>query len=377
MERIPVAGPWITQKEVDYVADAAANAWYANANVYHERFERAFAGYVGRRHAVALPSCTSAIHLALAALGVGAGDEVVVPDATWIASSAPITYVGATPVFADMDDRTWCLSAESLAECITPRTKAVIPVDLYGGLPDWDAILDVARRAGVAVVEDSAESVFSFHGSKTLTTGEGGMLLTDDEGLYRRALFLRDHGRQPGDKMFYNREVAHKYKMSSMQAALGLAQLERIQELLERKRHIFGWYEERLRGVGGVTLNHEAEGTRNVYWMVTVILDPGLGLTKEALMEAMSERGVDSRPFFHPLSSIPAYRDTEQAARARGRNHVSYRLTPYGLNLPSGLNMTREKVGVVCDALEDVLCRAAPPSLEPAGATSDQGGAGG
>jgi perosamine synthetase len=393
MERIPVAGPWITQKEIDYVADAAANAWYADANVYHERFERAFAEYVGRRHAVALPSCTSAIHLALAALGVGPGDEVVVPDATWIASSAPVTYVGATPVFADMDERTWCLSAESFAECITPRTKAVIPVDLYGGMPDWDAVLDVARRAGVAVVEDSAEavgseyrgrkagsfgdaSVFSFHGSKTLTTGEGGMLLTDDEELFRRALFLRDHGRRPGDKMFYNREVAYKYKMSSMQAALGLAQLERVEELLERKRHIFGWYEERLRGLEGVTLNHEAEGTRNVYWMVTVILDPGLGLTKERLMEALSERGVDCRPFFHPLSSIPAYQGTEQAALARARNRVSYRLTPYGLNLPSGLNMTREKVGAVCDALEDVLGRAAAPGLEHAGATSERGGAG-
>jgi perosamine synthetase len=372
MERIPVSGPWITQKEIDYVADAAANAWYANANVFHERFERAFAEYVGRRHAIALPSCTSAIHLALSALGVGPGDEVVVPDVTWIASSAPVTYVGATPVFADVDERTWCISADSFAECITPRTKAVIPVDLYGNMPDMDALLDVARRSGVAVVEDSAEavgseyrgrkagsfgdaSVFSFHGSKTLTTGEGGMLLTDDEELYRRALFLRDHGRRPGDKMFFNHEVAYKYKMSSMQAALGLAQLERVEELLERKRRIFAWYEEQLSGVEGVTLNYEAPGTRNVYWMVTVVLDPAYGLPKESLMELMSERDIDCRPFFFPLSSIPAYSETEQAALARARNRVAYRVTPCGLNLPSGLNLTEEKVAYVCDALKDVL----------------------
>lgn len=372
MERIPVAGPWITQKEIDYVTDAVTNAWYGNANVYHERFERAFAEYLGVRYAIALPSCTSAIHLSLLAAGVGPGHEVVVPDITWIASSAPVTYVGATPIFADVDERTWCLAADSFEACITAHTRAVIAVDLYGNMPDMDAVLDVARRHGLFVVEDAAEavgseykgrkagtfgtsSVFSFHGSKTLTTGEGGMLVTDDEELYRRALFLRDHGRKPGDKMFFNHEVAHKYKMSSMQAALGLAQLERIEELLDHKREIFGWYEQELAEVEGVRLNYEAPGTKNVYWMVTVIVDEKYGLKKERLMELMNERNIDCRPFFHPLSSIPAYAETEQAARARERNHVSYRLSPYGINLPSGLNMTEELVRVVCDALKTIL----------------------
>src|SRR5438105_13855476 len=225
MQRIPVSGPWITQKEIDYVADAAANAWYADANIYHLRFERAFADYLGVRFAMALPSCTSALHLSLLALGVGAGDEVIVPDATWIASVAPVCYVGATPVFADIDPETWCLSAGSLEECITPRTRAVIPVDLYGNLPDMDAIGDITRRHRLAVIEDAAEAIgseycgrkagsfgdtgtFSFHGSKTLTTGEGGMLVTDREDIYRRAAVLRDHGRQPGDTMFFNSEIA-------------------------------------------------------------------------------------------------------------------------------------------------------------------------
>src|SRR6266850_1354070 len=198
MERIPVAGPSITQKEIDYVTDAVTNAWYGNANVYHDRFEKAFAEYLGLRYAMTLPSCTSAIHLALLALGVGPGDEVIVPDATWIASAAPITYVGATPVFADIDERTWCLSAKSFEACITSKTRAVIPVDLYGNIPDMDAIEGVARQHQIAIVEDAAEaigseykgrkagsfgdaSVFSFHGSKTLTTGEGGMLVTNDD----------------------------------------------------------------------------------------------------------------------------------------------------------------------------------------------------
>ena len=382
MERLFVSGPSITQKEIDYVRDAVASAWYGNANVYHERFERAFADYLGVRYAMALPSCTSGLHLALAALGVGPGDEVVVPDVTWIASSAPVSYVGATPVFADVDERTWCLSADSFAACVTPRTKAVIPVDLYGNQPDWAAVRAVAAEHGIAVVEDAAEAVgseyngrkagtfgrvgvFSFHGSKTLTTGEGGLLATDDAELFARAQFLRDHGRKPGDKMFFNHEVAYKYKMSSMQAALGLAQLERIEELVAHKRDIYRWYAEELAGLDGVTLNYEAPGTKNVYWMVTVILDPRFGLRKEQLMARFAERNIDCRPFFHPLSSIPAYRDTPQAEAARARNHVSYRVSPYGLNLPSGMDMTEAKVGRVCATLREILADAEAAATAP------------
>lgn len=372
MERIPVSGPSITQKEIDYVTDAVSTAWFSNANVYHERFERAFAEYVGVRHAITLPSCTSAIHLSLLALGVGPGDEVVVPDVTWIASAAPVTYVGATPVFADIDPDSWCMSAESLAACITPRTRAVIPVDLYGNMPDLDALHAVTDPAGIPVVEDAAEAagseyrgrragslgdvgVFSFHGSKTLTTGEGGMLVTDRDDIARRVQVLRDHGRNPGDRAFQNREVAYKYKMSSMQAALGLAQLERIEELVARKRQIFGWYRERLADVPGLRLNSEAPGVVNTYWMVTALLAPEFGVDKDELQALLAAEGVDSRPFFRPLSSLDAYAHSPEAAAARDRNTVSYAISPYGINLPSGLDMTEEKVARVCDVFLRVL----------------------
>ena len=372
MQRIPVAGPWITQKEIDYVTDAVTNAWYGNANTYHERFEKAFAEYIGVKYAMALPNCTSAIHLSLLALGIKEGDEVIVPDATWIASSAPISYVGATPVFADIDPQTWCLSAEAFEACITPKTKAVIPVDLYGGMPDMDAIRAIAHRHNIATIEDAAEAlgaeykgrragsfgdtgVFSFHGSKTVTTGEGGMLVTDREDLIKRIQVLRDHGRQPGDRMFWNTEVAYKYKMSSMQAALGLAQLERIDELIERKREQFEWYKRELAGVDGITMNAEPEGTLNAYWMVTIVLDPKLGINKTQLMEHLSERGVDVRPFFHPLSSIPAYEDSEQAHLARQRNKVVYGISPYAINLPSALSLSKEDIHAVCAVLIAVL----------------------
>ena len=160
-EHIPVAGPWITQKEIDYVTDAVTNAWYVKANIYNEKFEKAFANYIDSTYAISLPSCTAAIHLSLLALGVGVGDEVIVPDVTWIATAAPISYVGATPAFADIDKHTWCLSAESFKECITQKTKAVIPVDLYGNMPDWDAILTIARKHDIAVIEDAAEAIGS------------------------------------------------------------------------------------------------------------------------------------------------------------------------------------------------------------------------
>ncbi len=377
MKRIPVAGPSITQKEVDYVAEAARTAWYGEANVFHDRFERAFAAHCGRRHAVALPSCTAGLHLALMALGIGPGDEVIVPEATWIASVAPVCYVGATPVFADIDARTWGLSPGSFAELITPRTKAAIVVDLYGSMPDWDELAAIAERHGVALIEDAAEAVgsrwrdrpagafgvmsaFSFHGSKTLTSGEGGMLLVDDEHLLDRVLRLRDHGRAPGDVMFLNEEVGWKYKMSSMQAALGLAQLERLDELVAGKRRLFGWYRDMLDGWHAGTLNPDVPGLYNSYWMSTVVLDRRLEITKEALILAMKARGIDTRPFFTPLSSIPAFRATAQAEAARARNETAYSIAPFGINLPSALSLSREDVACVCGSLRDVVEALAP-----------------
>lgn len=370
--RIPVAGPWITDKEVEYVSDAVRNGWYEKAGWYQQRFERAAAEYLGVRFAVALPSCTSAIHLALLALEVGPGDEVIVPDLTWIGSSAPINYVGARPMFADVDSRTWCLDPDAFEQCINPRTKAVIPVDLYGGMPDMGRIREVAENAGIAIIEDAAEAlgseldgqkagtfgdigVFSFHGSKTVVTGEGGMLVTNKKDLFEQVLFLRDHGRRPGDKSFRNEKVAFKYAMSGVQAALGLAQMERVGELVDRKRQIFGWYREELEMIPGLRMNHEGPGVLNSYWMSTVVLSPELGIRKEQLVESMGHEGIDCRPFFYPLSSIPAYEDLEAAKSARGRNLVSYEISPYGVNLPSALSLRRDQVHQVCEVFRNLV----------------------
>jgi len=363
--RIPVAGPWITQREIDYVTDAVTNAWFGNANMYHDRFEKAFASYTGTPHAMALPSCTSGLHLALAALDVGPGDEVIVPEITWIATSAPVTYVGATPVFVDVDATTWCINPDALEAAITPRTKAVITVDLYGNMADYDHILAIAQKHGLRVIEDAAEAagatykgrsagsfgdvgVFSFHGSKTLTTGEGGMLVTHDRALFDRASFLRDHGRAPGDFSFENSEVAFKYKMSSMQAALGLAQTERLDELIARKRQAFRWYAERLGDVPGIALNNPGPHVNGTYWMASIVWDAALGLGKKDVRDALAPHGIDTRPFFSPLSSLRAYSHLPGITACRDRNPVSYRLRDNGINLPSSLMITEAEVDLVC-----------------------------
>ncbi len=372
VERIPIAGPSISQREVDYATEAAARGWYDSAGEFPRRFEEAFANYLGVKHAVSLPSCTSGLHLSLAALDIGPGDEVIVPDLTWIASSAPIGYVGATPVFADVDERTWCLCAESVKACLTDRTRAILPVDLYGGVPDYDVLRAIANEHGLKIIEDAAEAIgsefhgrkagtlgdvgaFSFHGSKTFTTGEGGMLVTNDDVVHARVVQLRDHGRESGDVQFRNTEVAFKYKMPPVAAAIGLGQVERAEELVVRKREIFDWYHEELENVPGLTLNQEPNNTKNTYWMVTAVIDPALDWPKERLMAVLDTEGIDSRPFFHPLSSLPAYDGQAEALAARKRNEVSYRLSPWGINFPSALCLTRAQVQRVADTLRRIL----------------------
>jgi len=272
------------------------------------------------------------------------------------------------------------MSPASLAACITNRTAAIVVVDLYGNVPDMAPIREIAGRQGIPIIEDAAEAVggsyfgeragalgdigvFSFHGSKTLTTGEGGMLVTNSHDVFDRTLVLRDHGRLPGDTFFFNHEVGFKYKMISLQAPLVLAQLERVDELVAKKRLIFDWYRQELEKNNSLTMNWEMPGTRSTFWMVTAVVGPEQGLDKRELVARMSAREIDCRPFFHPLSSLPAYASSKEAAKARLRNHVSYAIGSRGINLPSGLNLTLEAVQRVCASLQEAMER---PTVAPA-----------
>jgi len=374
--RIPCAGPSITQREIDYVTDAVTNCWYAEAGVYHERLEQAVSEYLDVKHVVTTPTGTSAIHLALLALGIGPGDEVIVPELTWIGSSAPINYVGATPVFADVEPDHWGLSAESLEASITPKTRAIVLVDLYGDVPDLAAIRAIADRHGLAILEDAAQAfgsswqgqkagafgdlgIFSLHGSKTITAGEGGLLVTDRDDLYERACTLRDHGRRLDgtrffgdfDRYYYHFEIGNKFKMSSMQAALALAQVERAEELVGRKREIFSWYQEELADVEGLRLHVERPGLTNSYWLPAVTIHPEQTVDTLAVMRELEKSHIDIRPLYYPLSGLPPYRETTSGMQAQQKNRIAYAESPRGFNLPSNLEMTREDTTRVTEAL--------------------------
>jgi len=369
-DRIFVSGPSITEKEIAYVTDAVRTGWYTHANDYIERFEKAVADYVGRTYAIAMPSCTSAIHLSLMVLGLKAGDEVILPDTTWISTCSPYRYFGVKPVFADIDRRTWCLSPEDVERRITERTKAVYTVDLYGNVPDYERFERLSEKYRIPILEDAAQamgtdaggrkagsfgllSVFSFHGSKMMTTGEGGMFLTDDPAIYKRALKLRDQGRCAAEgRMFWHDELGDKFKMSSLQAALGLAQIERVEELAAMKRRIFEWYQEELGSFPHISLNSPGEGVRSNYWMDTIVWDKAVyPITKERMIAKLKERGIDSRPFFYPLSEMPTFAGLGQ----KGENKTAYDLSERAVNMPSDINITREQVKRTADAVKELL----------------------
>ena len=365
--RIPYTKPSITEREVELATDAARNGWGARCYDYIDRFERDFREHLGTSHAVATSSCTGALHLGLAALGLGPGDEVILADSNWIASVSPIVHLGATPVFVDVLEDTWCVDPERVADAITPRTKAILAVHLYGNVCDMDALLALGQRHGIAVVEDAAEAIgskwkgaragglgrfgsFSFHGTKTMTTGEGGAFVTNDEALHERVLTLSNHGRARGqDKQFWADEIGYKYKMSNVQAAIGCAQMERIEELIERKRAIMAGYRERLGKRPGLHLNPEPEGTVNGSWMPTVVFDEELGLTRERLLSAFSQADIDARVFFWPLSGLDMF-------EAVPENRNAWSIPERAINLPSHHDMSdddQDRVVAVIDGLLD------------------------
>ncbi|MGA8322052.1 MAG: DegT/DnrJ/EryC1/StrS family aminotransferase [Xanthobacteraceae bacterium] len=369
MSDIVMAGPWITEHEEKIVLDALRNGWYGKQAYYYvETLESEFARYHDRNHALMTPNCTTALHLLLAGLNIGEGDEVIAPECTWIGSTACITYQRAHTVFADIDPRNWCLTAESIERAITPRTKAVIVVDLYGNMPDWDAISEICGRRGIIVIEDAAEalgstfkgvragkfgigSTFSFHRTKTMTMGEGGMLLIDDDALFERCKFLRDHGRAPGT--YYNSEVTFKYMPFNLQAALGYAQFQRLDELVAKKRWIWNGYRERLANIPDLMVNPETNNVHNSVWNTALVFGKSHNMTRDKAMAELTKLGVPSRPFFYPLSSLPAYPGREEEGRRN--NPVAYDVSACGINVPSPLNLTATDLDTVCDGIHRVL----------------------
>lgn len=357
MSRIYYTKPSITELETRYAADAAANGWGERCYEYIGRFEAGFRDHLGVAHAIATSSCTGALHMGLSALGIGPGDEVILGDINWIASAAPIAYLGASPVFVDVLPESWCVDPALVEAAITRRTRAIVAVHLYGNLCDMDALLAIGERHGIPVIEDSAEAIgsiyhgrragsmgafgtFSFHGTKTVTTGEGGLFATNDPDLHERVLTLSNHGRARGQtRQFWAETIGYKYKMSNLQAAIGCAQLERIDELIAGKRRVFELYAEALAGLP-LRMNPEPEGTSNGYWMPTIVVDEGVRFDRSALLEEFKANEIDGRVFFWPLSMLPMF-------EAVPGNRVSYGLFERAVNLPTYHDLRDDEIARV------------------------------
>ena len=369
-EPILTAGPSITPREVAYATDAARHGWNRRWSGYITRFEREFAEYVGAEYAIATSSCTGALHLAMVALGLGPGDEVIVPEQTWVATAKAVSYTGATPVFADVEPISWCLDAASVESAITERTKAIVPVHLYGHPADMHALQAVADRHGLPLIEDAAPAIgaelrgrrvgalgtagaFSFQGAKLLVTGEGGMLVTNDPDVYARAYKAWDLGVERS-RGFWIDAHGLKYKLPNVAAAIGLGQLDRVDHLIEAKREIFAWYAEELDGVPGITLNHEAEWARSIYWMTSILVDPACGIDREGMRAALAAAGIDTRPTFPLISTYPIW-DERRAVPAPVANTIGER----GINLPSGVRLRRDQVARIGEEIRRAVAASA------------------
>jgi perosamine synthetase len=360
--RILYTKPSITDLEVRYATDAAANGWGDKCYEYINRFEDLFKQHLDVQYAIATSSCTGALHMGMAALGIGHGDEVIMADTNWIATASPIVNLGAKPVFVDILPDSWCIDPDKAEAAITPNTKAIVAVHLYGNLCDMDRLMAIGSKYGIPVIEDAAEAIgsvyhgrragsigkfgsFSFHGTKTLTTGEGGMFVTNDADLFERVLTLSNHGRARGQtKQFWPDIVGFKYKMSNIQAAIGCAQMERIDELIYRKREILSVYRRHFAGLPGVSLNPEPEGTINGAWMPTMVFASDTGITREKLQDAFAVENADARVFFWQLSSLTMF---EQVIH----NKYAYDIPKRAINLPSYHEISNDDIKRVSDTV--------------------------
>jgi len=367
---IPVNEPLLDGNEERYLIECIRTGWISSEGPFVHRLEEGFAARIGRRHGIAVCNGSVALDVAVAALGLGPGDEVILPSFTIISCAAAVIRAGATPVLVDCEPDTWNTAADGIADRITPRTKAIMIVHIYGLPVDMDPVLELARQHGLTIIEDAAEmhgqtykgrpcgsfgdiSTFSFYANKHVTTGEGGMVVTDDATLAERCRSLRNLCFQPS-RRFVHADLGWNYRLTNLQAALGLAQLERLDELVDKKRQILDWYRQELHDFPWITLNAEPDGVRNSYWMATAILPARPENEKENIIRRFSENGIDCRPFFYPLSTIPAYSALPAAAVARQEHRQSHQISRYGINLPCALRLEEEDVRTVARVLRSV-----------------------
>ncbi len=365
---IPVNEPYIGKKEIEYVLDCLKTGWISSTGKYIQEFEEKWAAYCGMKYGIAVSNGTTALETAIACIELNPGDEVIMPTFTIISCALAVIRNKGIPVLVDAEPDTWCVDVTQIEEKITSKTKAIMPVHIYGHPVDMDPVLDLARRYNLKIIEDAAEahgaeykgrrcgnlgdiSCFSFYANKIITTGEGGMLLTNSEEYaekarsYRNLCFRRD-------RRFYHTELGSNFRLTNLQAAIGLGQLERIDELIEKKRWIGDTYNKRLKDVPGINLPVEKSWARNVYWMYGIVLDETTKMNAVDFTNSLNKRGVDTRPFFLGMHEQPVFH--ERGFFMNDNYPVAEQIARQGFYLPSGLTLTVEQIAKTCKAIENV-----------------------
>lgn len=363
-EFLPVAEPDLSGNELKYATECIKSTWISSIGEFITRFEKQFAQFCGAKHCIATSNGTTALHLVLHSLGIGQGDEVIVPTLTFVATANAVVYTGAIPIFADSERKTWNINVKSIEEKITPRTKAVIVVHLYGHPVDMDPILELAKKHNLIVIEDAAEAhgaeykgrrtgnladlgCFSFYANKVITMGEGGAITTNSDEYAKRLRFLRDHAMSE-NKRYWHPELGFNYRITNLQAAIGVAQMERIDEFIRKKTDNAELYNSLLSNIKGITLPPSEPCAKNVYWMYSILIEDSFGITRDETMNLLREQGIDSRPFFYPLHTLPHY------VSGRGRFPVAEEIAKRGINLPSSTTLQKEEIIRVTDAIKKI-----------------------
>jgi perosamine synthetase len=364
---IPVCEPTLSGNELKYVSQCIESNWISSAGRFIIDFEREFAKVCGTKYGVATTSGTTALHLALVTMGLGPGDEVIVPTFTMIASANTVCHTGATPVLVDSEMETWNMDVSKIEEKITENTKAIMPVHTYGHPCDMDAVMALADKYELFVLEDAAEAhgafykgkrvgsigdaaCFSFYANKIITTGEGGMITTNNEELYQKAANIRDHAFS-NDRHFWHKYLAFNFRMTNMQAAIGLAQVERFDELVQSRIENAKIYSSLLKDVPGIVTPPSTEGIKNVFWMYSILVEDEFGIPRDELRARLAKLGIETRTFFIPIHLQPLYFEKYKNESFPNAEELCLR----GMYLPSSSNLTEMDIELICDSL--VKCR--------------------
>lgn len=358
---IPLCVPEIRGNEWKYIKECLDTNWVSSAGSYVDKFEKDFSDFLNVKRSVVMSNGTSALFLALKILDIKEGDEVIVPSLTFISSVNVIRYVGAKPVFIDVHRDTFVMDTKKVEELIGPKTKAILPVHLYGHPVDMDFLLHIANKYNLYVIEDATESLgslyknkhtgtigdigcFSFNGNKLITTGGGGMLVTNNEELGEKAKFLSTQAKVSiENNSFQHTEIGYNFRLPNILAAMGCAQLENINEYIEIKRKNAAYYNELLKNVKGITLPIEKEWAKNIHWLYSIVVEDEYGLSRDDLIKILGRNQIETRPFFMPIHKMPPYKDCRH-----GDLSVTEELSRKGLNLPSSVGIRKEEIEKVC-----------------------------